>query len=86
MEKDTQFIDLLDEQGNEVKFEVISFFSIDDLGNEYVVVTPAGEESEEAFVLKVLQDEEGNESLVAIEDENEFELVEEAYNLLMQED
>ncbi|MGL5151094.1 MAG: DUF1292 domain-containing protein [Clostridium sp.] len=86
MEKDTQFIELLDEQGNEIKFEVISFFSIDDLGNEYVVVKPANEDVEEAFVLKILQDEEGNETLVAIEDDNEFELVEEAYGLLMQED
>lgn len=86
MDKEVQYIDLLDEEGNEIKFKVVSFFTIDDLKSEYVVVTPAEEETEEAFVLKVLQDEEGNETLVAIEDENEFDLVEEAYTLLMEEE
>lgn len=86
MDKEVQYIDLLDEEGNEVKFKVISFFTIEDLKSEYVVVTPADEETEEAFVLKVLKDEDGNENLVAIEDESEFELVEEAYTLLMEEE
>ena len=43
MEKDIQYIDLLDEEGNEASYEVLSFFKIDDLNSEYVVLTPADE-------------------------------------------
>ncbi|MDO5038115.1 DUF1292 domain-containing protein [Clostridium sp.] len=86
MEKDIEYIDLLDEEGNELKFKVVSFFKIDDLNSEYVVLTPADEEGEEAVVLKVVSDEEGEDTLINIEDEAEFAMVEEAYNLLMQEE
>ncbi|GAA0069484.1 DUF1292 domain-containing protein [Clostridium sardiniense] len=86
MEKDIEYIDLLDEEGNELSFKVISFFKIDDLNSEYVVLTPADEEGDEAVVLKVEKDEDGSDNLINIEDEAEFAMVEEAYNLLMQED
>ncbi|MEG0238172.1 MAG: DUF1292 domain-containing protein [Clostridium sp.] len=86
MEKDVQYIDLLDEEGNEASYEVISFFKIDDLNSEYVVLAPADGEAEEAVVLKVVTDEDGEDNLINIEDEAEFAMVEEAYNLLMQED
>ena len=86
MEKDLEYIDLLDEEGNELSFKVVSFFKIDDLNTEYVVLTAADEEDDEAVVLRVEKDEDGSDNLVNIEDEAEFAMVEEAYNLLMQED
>ena len=86
MEKDIEDIDLLDEEGNELSFKVVSFFKIDDLNTEYVVLTAADEEDDEAVVLRVEKDEDGSDNLVNIEDEAEFAMVEEAYNLLMQED
>lgn len=86
MEKDIEYIDLLDEEGNELSFKVVSFFKIDDLNTEYVVLTSADEEDDEAVVLRVEKDEDGSDNLVNIEDEAEFAMVEEAYNLLMQED
>lgn len=85
MDKNTEFIELLDEQGEEIKFKVITYFEIEKIKGEYVVVTPAIEESDEAFVLKIVKDEDGSENLITIEDEEEFSLVEEAYNLLMEE-
>ncbi len=86
MDKNTEFIELLDEQGEEIKFKVITYFEIEKIKGEYVVVTPAIEESDEAFVLKIVKDEDGSENLITIEDEEEFSLVEEAYNLLMEEE
>lgn len=86
MDKNTEFIGLLDEQGEEIKFKVITYFEIEKIKGEYVVVTPAIEESDEAFVLKIVKDEDGSENLITIEDEEEFSLVEEAYNLLMEEE
>ncbi|NFA42051.1 DUF1292 domain-containing protein [Clostridium botulinum] len=86
MQKDVEYIELLDEQGEQIKFKVITYFQIDEINGEYVVVTLAeNDDCDEAFVLKVISDEEGNETLVSIEDEKEFDLVEEAYNLVMSE-
>lgn len=83
--KDIEFIYLLNEEGKEEKMKVITFFKIEDLNQEYLVVTPAGVETDEAYVLKYIKDEDGNETYVTIEDEKEFDLVAETYELLMQE-
>lgn len=86
MVKELEYIYLLNEEGKEEKMKVITFFKIEDLGSEYIVVTPAELDADEAYVLKYVQDEEGNDSYVTIEDENEFDLVAETYELLMQEE
>ena len=86
MVKELEYIYLLNEEGKEEKMKVITFFKIEDLGSEYIVVTPAELDADEAYVLKYVQDEEGNDSYVPIEDENEFDLVAETYELLMQEE
>ena len=86
MVKELEFIYLLDEEGKEEKMRVITFFKIEDLNKEYVVVTPAEVDIEEAYVLKYVVDDEGNESYETIEDEVEFAVVSETYELLMEED
>ena len=80
-----EFITLYDEDGNEEKMKVITFFKIEDLNKEYVVVTPASGDVEEAYVLKYIKDEDGNENYITIDDDKEFEVVLETYELLMEE-
>ena len=84
--KDIEFIYLLNEEGKEEKMRVITFFRIEDLDAEYVVVTPADMDADEAYVLKYVQDEEGNDNYITIDDDNEFDIVSETYELLMQEE
>ena len=84
--KELEFIYLLNEDGQEEKMRVITFFKIEELNQEYVIVTPAQVEVEEAYVLKYLKDEDGNENYVTIEDDKEFELVLETYELLMEQE
>lgn len=86
MVKELEFIYLLNEEGKEEKMRVITFFKIEDLNQEYIVVTPAGIDADEAYVLKHIVDEDGNEEYVTIDDDAEFEVVAETYELLMQED
>ena len=74
------------EEGKEEKMRVITFFRIEDLESEYVVVTPADVNADEAYVLKYVQDEEGNDSYITIDDDQEFDIVSETYELLMQEE
>ncbi len=86
MIKDIEFIYLLNEEGKEEKMRVITFFRIEDLDAEYVVVTPADMDADEAYVLKYVQDEDGNDNYITIDDDNEFDIVSETYELLMQEE
>ncbi|MBE6047138.1 MAG: DUF1292 domain-containing protein [Clostridium sp.] len=86
MIKDIEFIYLLNEEGKEEKMKVITFFRIEDLDSEYVVVTPADVEADEAYVLKYVQDEQGNDNYITIDDDQEFDIVSETYELLMQEE
>lgn len=83
--KDLDFIYLENEEGKEEKMKVITFFKIEDTGNEYVVVTPYGIDTEEAYVLKYIE-EDGKETYTTIEDDEEFALVSETYELLMSEE
>lgn len=83
--KEVEFIYLLNEEGKEEKMKVITFFKIEDLNQEYVVVTPANMEADEAYVLKYIVDEDGNETYTTIEDDAEFDMVAETYELLMEE-
>ncbi|NMM65593.1 DUF1292 domain-containing protein [Clostridium sp. P21] len=81
MENDVTTIVLNDEDGKEVEFDVITKMDIED--KEYVIVAPKDEENvDEAIALRIDIDEEGNEILATVEDEDEFAMVEEAYETL----
>lgn len=86
MDKDKNFTTILlnDEDGNEVEFEVITKLDIED--KEYVIVTPKDDDTEDAIALRIDQDSEGNDVLVSVEDDDEFAMIEEAYETLFAED
>ncbi|AKA70007.1 DUF1292 domain-containing protein [Clostridium scatologenes] len=85
MENDVTTIILNDEDGKEVEFDVVTKMDIED--KEYIIVVPKDkEEIDEAIALRIDVDEEGNEILTTVEDEDEFAMVEEAYETLFSED
>lgn len=87
MDKDAKYVYIPDENGNDVKFEVIIYFEIEKLKGQYIVATPADEETEDAYAFKIFKDEDGSEIFIALEDEDEeFEMVLETYETLMDED
>ena len=71
---------LTDEEGNESQFELIGNLDIND--NTYVALVPVdtkeGDE-EEYVILKVEEDENGEEFLVTIDDDDEFDEVADAF-------
>ena len=75
MDKDAKYIYIPDQDGNDVKFEVIIYFEIEKLKGQYIIATPAFEETDEAYAFKIFKDED-----------EEFELVLETYDTLMNED
>lgn len=81
---------LVDENGEEVEFEHID--TIEMKGNEYVVLAPLEEEDsdeqdeEEVVILKIEHNENGEDSFVTIEDDDELDDVFEEFQARMEEE
>ena len=71
---------LVDEEDQEHPFEVIDMVEVD--GNQYAVLAPLeeGTEEDEAIILKIVTDENGEEMLYDIEDDEEWEKVVDIWN------
>ncbi len=69
MEEST--ITLTDEDGKETNFEVIGTFEVDN--NQYIALIPVDGEEDECVLLKISTDENGEEMLITIDDDEEFE-------------
>ena len=67
-----EFYTLTDEDGNETKFELIGSVEMND--NVYYALIPE-EDSEEYVILKLAQDEDGEDILITIKDDDEFDTV-----------
>lgn len=84
MENDISTIVLTDENGEEREFDVITKLDIED--KEYVIVVPSAEEEVDAIALRIDKDENNEDILVTIDDEDEFAMVSEAYELVFSEE
>jgi len=74
------FITITDEDGTEYELEVLG--SIEYNGESYMALVPTGDDEMEELEVSILKSvmEDGEEILVAVEDEDELEAV---YNALM---
>lgn len=87
--EEPEIIYIPDEDGNEEEFEVIMKFEVDGSDQKYMMVVPlAGEaeseEEEEVYAFRY--EEEGDDlKLYTIEDEEEWNIVEETFNTLLGE-
>lgn len=79
-----QVITLTDEEGQEHEFEVLEVIELD--AKTYTILQPLEGADEEAIILRLEKDADGNDSLVGIEDDEEWEKVAEAYDTLLFED
>ncbi len=79
---------LVGEDGEEVEFEHIDTIEMN--GNEYVVLLPVeeqeNEEVDEVVILKVDHNEEGEDSFVTVDDEEELNNVFEEFKTRMEEE
>ena len=82
---DEEVIVLTDEEGNEHEFTIVQVIKVDE--KDYAILLPlhGEEEAEEAVILRIDQ-EDGEDVLVEIEDEEEFERVAEAWEELLDEE
>lgn len=87
MTQEDEVLTLTDEEGNEHEFSVIDIIEMD--GSEYAILLPkeGGEEDqEEAIILRIDSDDDGNEVLVDIENDEEWEKVADTWASMMEED
>ncbi len=80
MENDNK-VTLLDENGRETEFEVIATLEVNE--KEYAILLPTNEETEEAFIFKMVE-EDGEYVLECVENDEEFDAVAEAYQEIME--
>ena len=73
MSEESNIVILEDENGQEHEYEVEEIYEID--GKEYAVLLSAEEDSDNAFVFRVEQDEQGDGILVDITDDAEWDKV-----------
>lgn len=82
-----EIIYIPDEEGNEEEFEVIMKFEVEGSDNKYMMVVPLDsddEETDEVYAFRY--EEEGDElKLYTIDDEEEWNMVEETFNTLLEE-
>ncbi|MDU1411670.1 MAG: DUF1292 domain-containing protein [Clostridium sp.] len=76
-------ITLTDEDGNDVEFEVITKLELEE--DEYFIVAPIDNDDADAIALKVVKDEDGEEYFATVEDDEEFQIVNDAFETLYAE-
>ncbi|KUO50611.1 MAG: hypothetical protein APF76_08165 [Desulfitibacter sp. BRH_c19] len=79
-------ITLVDENGGEIEFEIIDMIEVDE--EEYAILLPKTNDGvgEEAIILKVGIDDEGEEMLYEIESDDEWEMVANIWQENLEED
>ncbi len=71
-----EIIVLLDEDNNELEFELFEIFEVN--GAEYAFLVPI-DEGLEPYIMKIVQGEDGEDILVEIDNDEEWERVVEAW-------
>jgi uncharacterized protein YrzB (UPF0473 family) len=85
--EEPEIIYIPDDEGNEEEFEVIMKFEVDGSDRKYMMVVPVDPEEEETDEVYAFRFEEDGDDLklFTIEDEEEWDIVEETFNTLMAE-
>lgn len=87
-EMEPEIIYIPDEEGNEEEFEVIMKFEVDGSDQKYMMVVPlaGGEDEDTDEVYAFRYEEDGDDlKLYTIDDEEEWNMVEETFNTLLEE-
>lgn len=83
--EEPEIIYIPDEEGNDEEFEVVMKFEVDGSDKKYMMLVPAGGEGEESDEVYAFRYEEDGDDLqlFTIEDEEEWNIVEETFNTLV---
>ena len=57
-----------DDHGNEIEFEFLDLLEYD--GEQYAVLLPTQEDADEVLIMRLVPDEDGQETYISVEDED----------------
>lgn len=82
------FVTLDLDDGSQIECEILTIFDVNE--QDYIALLPlpedgSDEESDEVFIYRYFEDEEGNPSLENIEDDDEYEAVADRFDELLDE-
>ena len=86
LDDDAMFVTLDLDDGSQVECEILTIFDVNK--QDYIALLPLSdndEESEEVFIYRYFEDEEGNPTLENIEDDDEYEAVADRFDELLDE-
>ena len=86
LDEDAMFVTLDLDDGSQVECESLTIFDVNK--QDYIALLPLSdddEESEEVFIYRYFEDEDGNPSLENIEDDDEYEAVADRFDELLDE-
>lgn len=86
LEDDDMFVTLDLDDGSSVECEILTIFEAD--GRDYIALLPVDEEDDddaEVFIYRYFEDADGNPSLENIEDDEEYEIVSDRFDELLDE-
>ena len=78
-----EIVVLIDEDNVEMEFEVIEIFELKE--QKYVFLFPANEDDDEAVIMKIVVDADGEDILVDIDNDEEWNNVVEAWEEIIEE-
>ena len=76
---DRETITLLDESGEETEFEVLGVVAVEDINYAILIPVDEDEEEDQAYIFRIDTDENGEEVLSEVDDDEEFEIVKDAW-------
>lgn len=86
--EESNILTFQDEDGNDVDLEIIDAFELSE--NQYVALVtaeePAEEQEEEVFIMRIEEDENGDDILVQVTNEEELEAAFETFKERMADD
>ncbi|MGS0973677.1 MAG: DUF1292 domain-containing protein [Candidatus Izemoplasmataceae bacterium] len=83
---DEKTFTVIDEEGNEVLYEVVLTFKNDETEKSYVIYKLPGEDKDEVFAAIYDEDAKDGGNLIQIETEEEWDMVEEVLNTFLEEE
>jgi uncharacterized protein YrzB (UPF0473 family) len=83
---DEKTFTVIDEEGNEILYEVVLTFKSDETEKSYVIYKLPGDDQEEVFAAIYDEDAKDGGNLIQIETDQEWDMVEEVLNTFLEEE
>lgn len=83
---DTETMTIIDEEGNEVLYEIVLTFKSDETNKSYVIYKLPGDDNDEVYAASYNEENTNGGDLHPIESDEEWDMVEEVLNTFLDDE